>query len=156
MKCGCSIDFSMASRPNRVLTTAEKDLEDAHFVFCNYFQIFALCSPNEDFGRFFFGEQFHYPLHGEETRIGPEAATGPVKDFGRLSKYFGPCFQSTFQWPVAQIEYSRMCEKCFENTVRDVCSAVQNLRLGSIKLLQEDSINRNIASHCIAMQGGSC
>ena len=29
---------------------------------------------------FFFGKQFHYPLHGEKTRIGPEAAAGPVSD----------------------------------------------------------------------------
>ena len=29
---------------------------------------------------FFFGKQFHYPLHGEKTRIGPEAAAGPVSN----------------------------------------------------------------------------
>ena len=40
MKCGDSIDFSMVSSPNRVLTPAEKTLENVHFVFCNYFQIF--------------------------------------------------------------------------------------------------------------------
>ncbi len=27
---------------------------------------------------FFFGKQFHYPLHEEKARIGPEAAAGPV------------------------------------------------------------------------------
>ena len=29
---------------------------------------------------FFFGKQFHYPLHGEKARFGPEAAAGPVRD----------------------------------------------------------------------------
>ncbi len=31
-----------------------------------------------DSGSVFFGKQFHYPLHGEKARIGPEAAAGPV------------------------------------------------------------------------------
>ena len=29
---------------------------------------------------FFFGKQFHSPLHGEKARIGPEAAAGPVSN----------------------------------------------------------------------------
>ena len=35
----------MVSSPNRVLRPAEKDLEDAHFVFCNYFQTFVWGRP---------------------------------------------------------------------------------------------------------------
>ena len=31
---------------------------------------------------FFFGKQFHYPLHGEKARIGREAAAGPVSNSG--------------------------------------------------------------------------
>ena len=69
-----SIDFSIVRSPNRVLTPAEKGLENAHFIVCNPFQNLRfgrhgflqpsqpflplgcrrnkskLCSPNEDFG----------------------------------------------------------------------------------------------------------
>ena len=31
---------------------------------------------------FFFGKQFHYPLHGEKARIGREAAARPVSNSG--------------------------------------------------------------------------
>jgi hypothetical protein len=32
----------------------------------------------------------------------------PNEDFGRPNKRFGPCFQSTFKWSVAQMKNSRM------------------------------------------------
>jgi hypothetical protein len=31
-------------------------------------------------GIVFFGNQFHYPLHGEKTRFGPKAAARPVSN----------------------------------------------------------------------------
>jgi hypothetical protein len=36
---------------------------------------------------FFFGKQFHYSLHGEKARIGPEAAAGPVSNSKALNTH---------------------------------------------------------------------
>ena len=33
-------------------------------------------------GGFFFGNQFHYPLHGEKARFGLKAAARPVSNSG--------------------------------------------------------------------------
>ena len=46
---------------------------------------------------FFFGKQFHYPLHEEKARIGPEAAAGPVSN--SREEYPNRC------WPTLRFHY---------------------------------------------------
>ena len=57
----------MAAAPNRGLTYSQ-----SHRIRLAEYQL--------DCFFFSFGKQFHYPLHGEKTRIGPEAAAGPVSN----------------------------------------------------------------------------
>ncbi len=64
----------------------------------------------------------------------------PNEDFGRRNKRWNADFWSTFQWILAQIEYSRPW-KVLENPHFVCCQTFQNLRLGSIKFSLSDSFN---------------
>jgi hypothetical protein len=59
--------------------------------------------------------------------------TLPNEDFGRPNQPSGTRFRSIFKG-VSTLFGLRIVEKCFENALRTVGSAFQNLRLGSINL----------------------
>jgi hypothetical protein len=79
----------------------------------------------------------------------------PNEDFGRSNKSSECVFEALFKGVSTRFGL-RIVEKCFENSFGKVGSAFQNLRLGSIKLLQKivasqkfNTSHRNLAEEIV-------
>ena len=123
--------------------------------------------PNADFGgpnndlRLCFWTDFQWVANAfwnvgsafQNLRLGWVKFMLPNADFGKSYKRWNACFRCPFKG-VSTWFGLRAIEKCIEHPLFIFCSFFQNLRLGSINLLQKDSINRTTPSEKSSFGGG--
>ena len=124
MRCGCLIDFLMVRSPNRVLTPAEKGVENTHLIFCNSFQNLRL-------------ETIYVPGTRPFTRLDATMLVilvfhAPKRRFWKNEQTLECGFSMDFSMVRSPNRVLTPAEMDIENAHFSVCNSFQNHRLGGM------------------------